>query len=84
MITQLDTHQSLVETRSVKRFPYVILVFTSLSFVTSVFSMTEKVLPWGGRFWICFATATPFPAFVLFASFALSRNLGGRESAGDR
>jgi hypothetical protein len=50
MVMQLDTHQSLVEARSVRRFTYVVLAFASLSLVTSIFSMTDEVLPWGGRF----------------------------------
>jgi hypothetical protein len=76
MVTQLDTYQSLIEARSVRRFTYVVIAFTALSLVTSIFSMTDEVLPWGGRFWMYFAIAIPFTAFVLFGYFAISRNLG--------
>jgi Mg2+ and Co2+ transporter CorA len=76
MVTQLDTHQALIEARSVRRFTYVVLAFTALSLVTSIFSMTDEVLPWSGRFWIYFVIAIPFTLIVLLGYFALSRNLG--------
>lgn len=77
MVTQLDTHQALIEARSVRRFTYVVLAFTALSLATSIFSMTDEVLPWSGRFWIYFVIAIPFTLIVLLGYFALSRNLGG-------
>jgi Mg2+ and Co2+ transporter CorA len=76
MVSQLDTHQSLIEARSVRRFTYVVLAFTALSLVTSVFSMTDEVLPWGSRFWVYIIIAVPFTLFVLLGYFTLSRNLG--------
>lgn len=76
MVTQLDTHQALVEARSVRRFTYVVLAFTALSLVTSIFSMTDEVLPWGSRFWIYIVIAVPFTFFVLLGYFTLSKNLG--------
>jgi hypothetical protein len=76
MVSQLDTHQSLIEARSVRRFTYVVLAFTALSLVTSIFSMTDEVLPWGSRFWIYVVIAVPFTLFVLLGYFTLSRNLG--------
>ncbi|RYO57581.1 hypothetical protein AA0116_g7311 [Alternaria tenuissima] len=76
MVSQLDTHQSLIEARSVRRFTYVVLAFTALSLVTSIFSMTDEVLPWGSRFWIYIVIAVPFTLFVLLGYFTLSKNLG--------
>lgn len=76
MVSYLDAHQSLIEARSVRRFTYVVLAFTALSLVTSIFSMTDEVLPWGSRFWIYIVIAVPFTVVVLLGYFTLSRNLG--------
>jgi hypothetical protein len=76
MVSQLDTHQSLIEARSVRRFTYVVLAFTALSLVTSVFSTTDEVLPWGSQFWVYIVIAVPFTLFVVLGYFTLSKNSG--------
>jgi Mg2+ and Co2+ transporter CorA len=76
MVSQLDIYQSLIEARSVRCFTYVVLAFTALSLVTSIFSMRDEILPWGSRSWIFIVVAVPFTLFVLLGYFTLSENLG--------
>jgi hypothetical protein len=71
----LDAHQSLMEAQSVRRLEYIVLVFTPLSLVASVLSMSDHVLPWGGQFWIYFAIAIPLTVLILFAYILVPRIL---------
>ncbi|KAF2005327.1 hypothetical protein P154DRAFT_616551 [Amniculicola lignicola CBS 123094] len=78
MVPLLDSHQSLIEAQSVRHLTYIVLVFSSLSLVASIFSMSEKVLPWGGgHAWLYFAVALPLTAVVL-GSYFLFLNIVGR------
>jgi hypothetical protein len=76
MVPFLDTHHSLIEAQSVRRLTYIVLVFTSLSLVASILSMTDQVLPWGGDMGIYFAIAVPLTAVVLLLCLLMTRFLG--------
>ena len=77
MVPMMDSHQSLVEAQSVRHLTYVVLVFSSLGLVASIFSMSEKVLPWGGgNVWLYFAVSVPFTVLVLCLYFLFSSVLG--------
>ncbi|KAF2115679.1 hypothetical protein BDV96DRAFT_599254 [Lophiotrema nucula] len=66
MVPLLDSHQSLIEAQSVRHLTYIVLVFSSMGLVASIFSMSERVLPWGGgQIWLYFAVALPLTAVVL-------------------
>lgn len=75
MVPLLDTHQSLVEAQDVRRLTYLVLVFVPLSLVASIFSMAEKVLPWGSHFWLYFAVSVPFTVMFLVSLALLPRIL---------
>lgn len=77
MVPFLDTHQSLIEAQNVRRLTYIVLIFTPLSLVASILSMTDHVLPWEGHIWIYFAIAVPLTIVVLFLYLLVPRILGG-------
>ena len=68
MVPLLDTHQSLLEAQDVRRLTYMALIFLPLSLVASIFSMAEKVLPWGGDFWLYFAVSLPLTLVIVSLS----------------
>jgi Mg2+ and Co2+ transporter CorA len=61
-----DTRRSMAESAQVKQITYVALVFIPLSYVSSLFNMSEKVAPWSTQFWIYFAVALPL-LIIVFA-----------------
>lgn len=75
MVPLLDTHQSLVEAQDVRRLTYLVLVFVPFSLIASIFSMADKVLPWGSHFWLYFAVSVPFTVLILASSALLPRIL---------
>lgn len=69
MAQLINTRQSMMEASHVKQLTYVALVFIPLSFVSSLFSMSDKVAPWGPDFWLYFTVAIPLLAVVLGLSW---------------
>ncbi|KAI9775220.1 MAG: hypothetical protein M1839_001338 [Geoglossum umbratile] len=61
-----ESRRSMVETKSITRLTYLALVFVPLTFVSSIFSMSEDILPGKKNFWIYFAVAIPLMVVVLF------------------
>ncbi|CAG9952005.1 unnamed protein product [Clonostachys rosea f. rosea IK726] len=59
MVQLLDSRRSILEAVSVRRLTYIALVFVPLSWVSSLFSMSDTYLPGHGRFWVYFAVALP-------------------------
>ncbi|CAH0044545.1 unnamed protein product [Clonostachys solani] len=51
MVQLLDSRRSILEAVSVRRLTYIALVFVPLSWVSSLFSMSDTYLPGHGRFW---------------------------------
>lgn len=68
IIQLLDLRRSTVETIYVKRLTYIALVFLPLSFVATLFSMSEPFSITDSGFWIYIVTAIPLLLLVLAAS----------------
>ncbi|KAF2806876.1 uncharacterized protein BDZ99DRAFT_448471 [Mytilinidion resinicola] len=71
MVQLADVRRSTEEASHVKQLTYLALVFIPLSFVASLFSMSEKVAPWSRNFWLYFVVAVPLLLFVLAASWLM-------------
>lgn len=68
IVQLMDSRRSMIETIFVKRLTYIALVFLPLSFVATLFSMSEPFSVAGSGFWIYIVTAIPLLLFVLAAS----------------
>lgn len=73
MLQLTDTRRSLIESTHLKQLTYLALFFIPLSFVASLFSMSEKVNPLGEKFWLYWVVAVPLLGLVITFSFLLSR-----------
>ena len=71
MVQLVDARRSMEEASHIKQLTYLALVFIPLSFVASLFSMSERVSPWSGGFWLYFAVAVPLLLFVMGASWLM-------------
>jgi hypothetical protein len=68
MVQLLDSRRSIVEAVNVRRLTYIALVFVPLSWVASLFSMSDNYSPGNEHFWVYFATALPLLFLVLLIS----------------
>ena len=68
MVQLLDSQFSTLEAANVRRLTYIALVFVPLSWVASLFSMSDKYAPGNELFWVYFATALPVLLLVLLLS----------------
>jgi Mg2+ and Co2+ transporter CorA len=68
MIQILDSKRSVREAINAKSLTYIALVFVSLSWVVSLFSMGGEFLPGKGLFRVCFAVGLPLFVVVLLVS----------------
>lgn len=68
MVQLLDVQQSGRHAANVTLLTYIALVFVPLSWVTGLFSMSERYSPGQKNFWVYFATAVPLCLVVLFVS----------------
>jgi CorA-like Mg2+ transporter protein len=68
LVQILDSRQSFAEAANIKQLTYVALVFVPLSFVATLFSMSDNFIPGGRGFWIYFAVAIPLSMLVLALS----------------
>ena len=73
MVSLLDTHKSLIEAQDVRRLTYLVFVFVPLSLVASVFSMSDRMLPWNSHFWLYFAVAIPFTVLTMTLSIIIPK-----------
>ncbi|CAI4218905.1 unnamed protein product [Parascedosporium putredinis] len=64
----LDSRRSILDAANIKRLSHIALVFVPLSWVASLFSMSDVYAPGSGRFWVYFATALPVLLLVLLLS----------------
>ena len=75
IIQLIDSRQSMKETTYVKRLTYIALVFLPLSYVASLFSMSEAFAVNTSGFKIYLATAAPLLILVLLiSSLSFCRN----------
>ncbi|KFA54500.1 hypothetical protein S40293_10061 [Stachybotrys chartarum IBT 40293] len=68
MVQLLDSRRSTLEAANVGRLTYIALVFVPLSWVASLFSMSDEYSPGHHYFWVYIATALPVMILVLFLS----------------
>lgn len=68
MVQLLDSRRSILEATNVRRLTYIALVFVPLSWVASLFSMSDDFSPGHEQFWVYFATALPLLVLVLLLS----------------
>jgi hypothetical protein len=60
----IESRRSLSETANVTRLTILAIVFIPLSYVASIFSMSENFGPGGSLFWVYFVTAVPLAVFI--------------------
>ncbi|KAK4206030.1 hypothetical protein QBC37DRAFT_435515, partial [Rhypophila decipiens] len=78
MVQLLDSRRWMLEAANVSRLTFIALVFVPLSWVASIFSMSESYSPGHENFWVYFATALPVLVFVLFLSAVQWDQLAGK------
>ena len=64
-----DMRRSILQAEDVRRLTYIALIFIPLSYVATLFSMTEKYGPGSRGFWIYWASSLPTAVVVLGLSF---------------
>lgn len=78
MVQLLDSRRSMLEAANVSRLTYIALVFVPLSWVASLFSMSDNYSPGHEHFWVYFATALPVLLLVLLLSALQWDQLAGK------
>ncbi|KAK4040860.1 hypothetical protein C8A01DRAFT_15321 [Parachaetomium inaequale] len=78
MVQLLDSRRSMLEAANVSRLTLIALVFVPLSWVASLFSMSEDYSPGRKNFWVYFATALPVLILVLSLSAVQWDQLEGK------
>ncbi|TLD04342.1 uncharacterized protein PgNI_12017 [Pyricularia grisea] len=78
MVQILDARYSVVHAANSTRLAYVALIFVPLSWVASLFSMSEGYGPGGELFWMYFAIAVPLVLVTLMVSTGISWMASGR------
>ena len=68
MVQLLDSRRWMLEAANVSRLTFIALVFVPLSWVASMFSMSENYSPGHENFWVYIATALPVLFLVLLLS----------------
>lgn len=68
-VQMVESRRSITEAKSINRLTYLALVFVPLTFVSSLFSMNEDLLPGRKKSWIYFTVAVPLVAVVFAAGF---------------
>jgi hypothetical protein len=68
MVQLFDARRSMLEAANVSWLTYIALVFVPLSWVASLFSMSDDYSPGHEYFWVYFATALPVLLLVLLLS----------------
>ncbi|KAH8734311.1 hypothetical protein BGZ61DRAFT_559911 [Ilyonectria robusta] len=68
MVQLFDSRRSILEAINVRRLTYIALIFVPLSWVASLFSMSDTYSPGHENFWVYFATALPLVVVVLLLS----------------
>ncbi|KAM7210042.1 hypothetical protein V8F06_014574 [Rhypophila decipiens] len=78
MVQLLDSRRSMLEAANVSRLTFIAVVFVPLSWVASLFSMSENYSPGQRNFWVYFATALPVLLLVLLLSALRWNQVAGK------
>lgn len=78
MVQLLDSRRSMREAANVSRLTFIALVFVPLSWVASLFSMSDSFSPGHENFWVYFVTALPVLFLVLLLSAVQWHQLVGK------
>ena len=73
-IQLIESRRALWETANVTRLTVLAIVFVPLSYIATVFSMSDKFGPGGSHFWVYFAFAVPITSLVLLLAGALGND----------
>ncbi|KLU92676.1 hypothetical protein MAPG_11664 [Magnaporthiopsis poae ATCC 64411] len=79
MVQLMDARESLLHASNTTRLTYIALIFVPLSWVASIFSMTDEYQPGREKFWVYFAIGLPLVLVILLAStlrFSSAKALG--------
>lgn len=68
MVQLLDARESARQAANVTTLTYIATVFVPLSWVAGLFSMSDRFLPGGEKFWVYVSTAFPLSLAVLLVS----------------
>jgi Mg2+ and Co2+ transporter CorA len=68
MVQVLDAQRSIVEAVSVRKLTYIAIIFIPLSWMSSLFGMSDDFAPGQARFWMYFASAVPFTVLLFLVS----------------
>jgi hypothetical protein len=68
LVQIIDSRRSFDETANVSRLTIMALVFVPLAYVSSLFSMTERLGPGGSLFWVYFVVAIPVTIAVVLVA----------------
>ena len=76
MVQLADSRASMAEAASTKQLTLIALIFVPLSWVASLFSMSNEYAPGGDQFWQYFAVSLPLVCLVLALSVFPWRHIG--------
>lgn len=68
LVSIIDSRRAVDETANVSRLTIMALVFVPLAYVSSLFSMNEKLGPGGPLFWVYFVVALPVTITVVLVA----------------
>ncbi|VUC32577.1 unnamed protein product [Clonostachys rosea] len=68
MVQLQDSQRSILEAVNVKKLTLIAIIFIPLSWVSSLFSMSDGYAPGQANFWVYFAVAVPFAVLVVILS----------------
>lgn len=70
MVQLLDARESARQAANVTTLTYIATVFVPMSWIAGLFSMSDRFLPGGEKFWVYVSTAFPLSLVVLLVSVA--------------
>ena len=65
LVQILESRRSSAEAANIKQLTFVALIFVPLSYVATLFSMSDKYAPSNSAFWVYFVVAVPLSLLVL-------------------
>ncbi|KAF2691303.1 hypothetical protein K458DRAFT_455660 [Lentithecium fluviatile CBS 122367] len=68
LVQIVDSRRSIEETANISRLTVMALIFVPMAYVSSVFSMSERLGPGGPLFWLYFVVAIPITIVVILVA----------------